>query len=65
MDGYGETLADIAAALDDLTADLEDLRDEMLEQLEAAETPELRADFARADEALNALYQAASLLEDE
>lgn len=66
MDGeFQEALADIGLGLDDLTADLEDLRDEIQDRLEEKETPALREAFRRAEGALNALYRASSLLDGE
>ncbi len=63
---YRADLRDIAQALSDLMADLEDVRDDVSDRME--ETPaddSLRADRDRIDAVLEKLVQAADLLENE
>ena len=63
--GYRADLADLAEGLNDLMADLEDIRDEVQDKLEERDSEEMRADIGRMDEALRLLAQAADLLDGD
>ena len=63
-ENYRADLAAIAEGLDELMADLEDIRDQAQEQLDAGENA-ARGDVRRIDEALRLLADAADLLEPE
>ena len=63
--GYRADLADIAEGLNDLMADLEDVRDEAQDLPGAADSPAIQADVQRIDAALRLLMQAAETLEEE
>lgn len=63
--GYRADLADLAEGLGDLMADLEDIREDALEQLANDNNEEVQRDIARMDAALKALAEAADQLEDE
>ena len=63
--GYRADMADLAEGLNDLMADLEDVREDALEHLEGHDSDEVRADIRRMDEALKKLGEAADLLELE
>ena len=63
--GYLADLADLAEGLNDLMADLEDIRDEVQDKLEERDSEEMRADIGRMDEALKLLAQAADLLDGD
>ena len=63
--GYRADLADLAEGLGDLMADLEDIREDALEQLANDNKEEVQRDIARMDAALKALAEAADQLEDE
>ena len=63
--GYRADLADLAEGLNDLMADLEDIRDVVQEQADEKENETMRADLARIDQALRLLAEAADLLEGE
>ena len=63
--GYLADLADLAEGLNDLMADLEDIRDEVQDKLEERDSEEMRADIGRMDEALKLLAQAAGLLDGD
>ena len=62
--GYRGELADLAEGLNELMADLEDVRDEVQDQLDEQDSAEKRADIARMDKALKLLSEAADLLDD-
>ena len=64
-DAYRDALAEFAEALDELMADLEDIRDEVQDKLEERDSEEMRADIGRMDEALKLLAQAADLLDGD
>ena len=63
--GYRADMADLAEGLNDLMADLEDVREDALEHLEGHDSDEVRGDIRRMDEALKKLGEAADLLELE
>ncbi len=63
--GYQADMADIAAGLNDLMADLEDIRDDVMEAMENGQNDKIHADLKKIDAAMALLAQAASLLEDE
>ena len=63
--GYHAELANLAEGLNDLMADLEDIRDEVQDKLEERDNEEMRADIAKMDEALKLLAQAADLLDGD
>ena len=63
--GYRADLADLAEGLNDLMADLEDIRDEVQDRVDERENAEMLNDIARIDHALRLLSQAADLLEGE
>ena len=63
--GYRADMADLAEGLNDLMADLEDIRDEVQDKLEERDSEEMRADIGRMDEALKLLAQAADLLDGD
>ncbi len=63
--GYRADMADLAEGLNDLMADLEDIRDEAQEQLEGKENDTIREDIRRMDEAIKKLSEAADLLEQD
>ena len=62
---YREDLIDFAEALDDLMADLEDKRDDVMEAVEEEDSPQTEAYISRIDAAMALLAQAAALLEAE
>ena len=61
--GYRADLAELAEGVGDLMADLEDVREDALEEADAVNSEEARRDLARIDEALRLLSRAADLLE--
>ena len=61
--GYRVDMADIAEGLNDLMADLEDIRDEAQELLDEKENEAIRQDIERMDAALRKLSEAADLLD--
>lgn len=61
--GYRADMADIAEGLNDLMADLEDIRDEAQELLDEKENEAIRQDIERMDAALRKLSEAADLLD--
>ena len=63
--GYRADMADLAEGLNDLMADLEDVRDEAQELLDGKENDEIREDVRRMDEAIKKLSEAADLLEQD
>ena len=63
--GYRADMADLAEGINDLLADLEDVRDEAQDLLDEKESSEVKADIARMDEVIRLLSQAADLLEGE
>lgn len=63
--GYHAELANLAEGLNDLMADLEDIRDEVQDKLEERDNEEMRADIGKMDEALKLLAQAADLLDGD
>ncbi len=63
--GYRADMADIAEGLNDLMADLEDIRDEAQELLEEKENADIWDDVRKMDEALKKLSEAADLLEQD
>ena len=63
--GYRADMADLAEGINDLLADLEDVRDEAQDLLDEKENGEVKADVARMDEVIRLLSQAADLLEGE
>ena len=60
---YRKALAEIALGMDDLMADLEDIRDEAQECLDENGDTAIQKDIARMDEAIKALLAAAEALE--
>lgn len=60
---YRKALAEIALGMDDLMADLEDIRDEAQECLDENSDTAIQKDIARMDEAIKALMAAAEALE--
>lgn len=62
---FREDLDEFAEALEDLMADLEDIRDDALEALEAENDTDISAYIEKIDAAMALLAQAASLLEAE
>lgn len=63
--GYRADMADIAEGLNDLMADLEDVRDEAQELLDEKENADIRQDVRKMDEALKKLAEAADLQEQD
>ena len=63
--GYRADMADIAEGLNNLMADLEDIRDEAQELLDEKENADIRDDVRKMDEALKKLSEAADLLEQD
>lgn len=63
--GYRADMVDIAEGLNDLMADLEDIRDEAQELLDEIENADIRDDVRKMDEALKKLAEAADLLEQD
>ena len=63
--GYRADMADLAEGINDLLADLEDVRDEAQDLLDEKENSEVKTDIARMDEVIRLLSQAADLLEGE
>ncbi len=63
--GYRADMADIAEGLNDLMADLEDIRDEAQELLDEKENEAIRQDIERMDAALRKLSEAADLLDGD
>ena len=63
--GYRADLADHTEELNNLMADLEDIRDEVQDRLDEQDNETMRADIAKIDEALRLLAQAADLLDAE
>ena len=61
---YREDLTEFAEALEDLMADLEDIRDDVMEAMEE-DSPQAEAYVNRIDAAMALLAQAATLLEAE
>ena len=61
--GYRADLADLGEGLNDLMADLEDIRDEAQELLDEKENEAIRQDIERMDAALRKLSEAADLLD--
>lgn len=62
---YREDLTEFAEALEDLMADLEDIRDDVMEAMEEENSPQTEAYVNRIDAAMALLAQAATLLEAE
>ena len=62
--GYRAEVAGMAEELNELMADLEDIRDEVQDQADEEESAEKRADIERMDKALKLLSEAADLLEN-
>ena len=62
---YRADLLDFAEELDDLMADLEDIRDDAVEAMENGKHEQIGADLKKIDAAMALLVQAASLLETE
>ncbi len=60
---YRKALGEIALGVDDLLADLEDIRDEAQECLEENGDESIRQDIARMDAAIQTLMNAADMLE--
>lgn len=60
---YRKALAEIAMGMDDLMADLEDIRDEAQECLDENSDITIKQDIAHMDEAIKALMTAAEALE--
>ncbi len=63
--GYRADLADLTEELNNLMADLEDIRDEVQDRLDEQDNETMRTDIAKIDEALRLLAQAADLLDAE
>ena len=63
--GYRADMADLAEGLNDLMADLEDIRDEAQELLDEKVNDTIREDIRRMDEAIKKLSDAADLLEQD
>lgn len=61
---YRRALGEIALGIDDLLADLEDIRDEAQDCLEENGDESIRQDIARMDAALQTLMNAADMLEN-
>lgn len=59
---YKSALEEILEGIDDLMADLEDIRDEAQELLDENAHPSIKADVEKMDEALRILDQAAECL---
>ena len=64
-DAYRDVLAEFAEALDELMADLEDIRDEAQDALDETGNEEIQKDVRRMDEALQLMNRAADLLDGE
>ncbi len=64
-DAYRDALAEFAEALDELIADLEDIRDEAQDALDETGNEEIQKDVRRMDEALQLMNRAADLLDGE
>ena len=60
---YRKALAEITMGMDDLMADLEDIRDEAQECLDENGDITIKQDITRMDEAIKALMTAAEALE--
>lgn len=60
---YRSSLGEIAQGLNELMADLEDIRDEAQECLDETAAPTVLADIDRIDAALKTLDEAADLLD--
>ncbi len=60
---YRKALSEIALGMDDLMADLEDIRDEAQECLDENGDMAIQKDIARMDDAIKALMAAAEALE--
>ena len=60
---YRKALAEITMGMDDLMADLEDIRDEAQECLDENGVITIKQDITRMDEAIKALMTAAEALE--
>lgn len=60
---YRKALGEIVLGVDDLLADLEDIRDEAQECLEENGDESIRQDIARMDAAIQTLMNAADMLE--
>ncbi len=63
--GYRADMADLAEGLNDLLADLEDVRDEAQELLDEKGNAEIQEDILKMDEAIKLLSQAADYLEND
>ena len=63
--GYRADMADLAEGLNDLMADLEDVREDALEHLEGHDSDEGRGDIRRMEKKKKKLGEAADLLELE
>ena len=63
--GYRADMADLAEGLNELMADLEDIRDEAQELLDGKENDTIREDIRKMDEAIKKLSEAADLLEQD
>ena len=63
--GYLAGMADIADGLNELLADLEDVRDDAQELLDEKENGAVREDVRKMDEAIKKLAEAADLLEHD
>ena len=63
--GYRADLADLTEELNNMMADLEDIRDEVQDRLDEQDNETMRTDIAKIDEALRLLAQAADLLDAE
>ena len=63
--GYRADLADLTEELNNLMADLEDIRDEVQDRSDEQDNETMRTDIAKIDEALRLLAQAADLLDAE
>lgn len=61
---YRRALGEIALGIDDLLADLENIRDEAQDCLEENGDESIRQDIARMDAALQTLMNAADMLEN-
>ena len=60
---YRKALSEIALGIDDLMADLEDIRDEAQECMDENGDAGIRQDIAKMDEAIQILMSAAEVLE--
>lgn len=62
---YREALKEILEGLDDLMADLEDIRDDAAEMLDENSNDAIQADVTRMDAVISKLAEAADLLETD